>query len=70
MDNYKRLATEVKVLRAFKGLTQRELSEKSGVSESTIVFIEKCKKEPRPDTLIKIAKALDVDAERLLKYII
>ena len=41
-------------------LTQAELAEKSGVSQSTIAQIENGKKDPSISTLKKIAVALDV----------
>lgn len=69
MKNYKDLAIDLKVYRAKRGLSQIELANKSGVSVCTVAFIESCKKVPRVDTLIKLARALSVDEEELLKYI-
>lgn len=69
MINQKELAKTLQILRAKNGLTQIELANKSGVSTCTVAFIENCKKVPRVDTLIKIAKALSVDEDELLKYI-
>lgn len=67
--NQKELALTLKIWRAKRGLTQIELANKAGVSACTVVFTEKCKKVPRVETLIKLAKALSIDEEELLKYI-
>ena len=69
-ENLKKLAHEIKVLRAKNDMTQEELAEASGVSHCSITFIENCKKKPRVSTLIKIAKALKVDENELLNYIV
>lgn len=70
-SNRVQLATKLKVLRAERGLTQGELANISGVSKCTIVFIEgKCERSvPRMETLIKLANALGVEQNVLLKYI-
>ena len=51
--------------RAF--LTQAELAEKSGVSEGTINRIEAGKHEPRISTIRKLAKALNVSPDELVR---
>ncbi len=52
---------ELKRLRRLRGLTQQELAERSGVSQYTITEIETGRREPRPSTLRKLARALDVE---------
>ncbi len=52
---------ELKRLRRSKGLTQQELANHSGVSQYTITEVETGRREPRPSTLRKLAKALDVE---------
>ena len=47
-------------------LTQDELAEKAGVSQSTIANIERNNAEPQFRTISKLAKALDVDPTELL----
>jgi transcriptional regulator with XRE-family HTH domain len=47
-------------------LTQDELAEKAGVSQSTIANIERNNAEPQFRTIRKLAKALDVDPTELL----
>jgi len=51
-----------------KNLTQKQLSELSGVSESYIGDLERNEKEPTISILCKIAKALNVKVEELYKY--
>lgn len=48
-------------IRKTKGLSRRELAEKSGVKEMTIVFLENGTNDPnnaKLSTLVKLAKAL------------
>ena len=47
-------------------LTQDELAEKAGVSQSTIANIERDNAEPQFRTIRKLAKALDIDPTELL----
>jgi transcriptional regulator with XRE-family HTH domain len=55
-------------LRRGRGLTQAELSEKSGVAQSTIAHIESGKHErPHPGTLRKLAEALGIETVELLE---
>lgn len=68
-EKQRELAIKVKVLRAEKNMTQEQLAESSGVSVCAVTFIENCKKKPRVGTLIKIAKAFEIDANELLKYV-
>jgi transcriptional regulator with XRE-family HTH domain len=50
-------------LREKRALTLRELSEMSGVAADTINQIELDHRKPRPSTLRKLARALEVDVE-------
>jgi transcriptional regulator with XRE-family HTH domain len=65
------LAKELRILRAKAGITQDELAARSGVAKCTIVYIENSSNEtkPRVETLLKLAKALEVDENILLQYI-
>ncbi len=55
-------------LRRGEGLTQEELSDASGVAQSTIAQIETGKRErPHPGTLKKLANALGVRTSDLLE---
>jgi transcriptional regulator with XRE-family HTH domain len=48
-------------------LTQDELAAKAGVSQSTIANIERNNAEPQFRTIRKLAKALDVEPEELVR---
>lgn len=69
-ENLRKLAHELKVLRAKNNMTQEELAKASGVSNCAITFIENCKTQARAKTLIKLARALHVDESELLNYIL
>ncbi len=49
-------------LRESQALTLRDLAERSGVDANTINQVELGHRKPRPSTLRKLAKALDVEA--------
>lgn len=70
MWDSKGLAKKVKVLRAERGWTQKQLAEASGVSACTIGLLESKKSEIRPSisTLVKLACALGVDKDELIRY--
>ena len=65
------LAREIKIARAVKGYTQGALAQASGVAKITIALLEskKYKNMPSVDTVVKLALALDLNKERLLKYL-
>jgi len=54
-------------LRTKKGLSQDELSKMTDVPQSTLAYWEKSGKLAGRDTIIKIAKALGVTVEELLR---
>ncbi len=59
----------IKRLRILKGLSQRELGERTGMSQSTVVLLERQDRIERfhPATLTKLAKGLEVKPEELLE---
>ena len=59
------LARNIKKLRAQKGLSQAQLAEKADISLPFMSSIEQSSKWPYPDTLAKIASALEVDVSDL-----
>ncbi|WP_167614134.1 helix-turn-helix domain-containing protein [Maribellus sediminis] len=59
------LAKNIKELRNRKGISQELLAEKSGVSLRTVQRIENGETEPRGDTLVRLAEALDTAPENL-----
>ena len=54
------------LLLAEKGLTDKKISEISGVGRTTISQLNKGDRMPRPKTLGKIARALRTDVENLI----
>lgn len=62
------LVLKIKEIRTKKGLTQKELSKLSGVSETYIGDLERNEKEPTISILCRIAKALEVDIKELFEY--
>ena len=54
------IGTRVMQIRNQKGITQRELSQRSGIAGSYLSRIENRHLEPRPKTLRKIAEALGI----------
>jgi transcriptional regulator with XRE-family HTH domain len=61
------LAIKVRTLRDKNGWTQTELGRRANVPQSAIHYIESGKRNPRTDTLSKLAKALGVKASDLLE---
>lgn len=53
-------------LRQEKGLSQQELAAKSGISRVTIARIELGEQSPRYETIVALAKGLNIPIERLL----
>jgi len=56
-----RLAMEIRALREARGLSQRELAERVGTTQSAIARLEGGNVSPSLPTLDKIAEALDVE---------
>ena len=48
-------------------LTLRELEQRSGVTKTTINRIENLQQDARPSTIRKLAKALSVEPQELMK---
>lgn len=57
----------IRKIRNMQKITLKQLSKKSGVSTSHINDIEKNLKKPSLFTMVKIAKALNVDIKELYK---
>ena len=60
------IGENLKATRTRRLLTQDELAERAGVSQSTIANIERDNAEPQFRTIRKLAKALNVDPTELL----
>lgn len=57
----------LKKLRNKKGWTQEKLARKAGISYNTLIKLERGGiKNPRLETLIKLAKTLDVSLDKLV----
>lgn len=61
------LGKNLKAIRNLKGLTQGDLSHKSGVALGMISKIERDKVDPTTKTLMKLIKVLDCSADRLMR---
>lgn len=60
------LGQRIKKIRNMRGLTQKALASKAGMSEITIQSYELEIRRPKPEQLNKIAMALDVDIAFLM----
>ena len=60
------IGERLKKVRTRRLMNQAKLAEKSGVSPSTIVNIERNQSEPHFSTIHKLAKALKIDPTELL----
>ncbi len=58
----------VKKARRKKGLTEKQLAEKAGVSLQTIYNIEADKTSPRMDTMLMIMRVLDYEIRFTPRY--
>lgn len=63
--NYANAGKLIKEARKNKGLTQKQLAEKTGLATVTIQQYERNLREPRLKNIIKIANALNVSPESL-----
>lgn len=64
----KRFGKNVKIERILKDLTQEKLAEIMGVSQNYIAYIECGKANMSLAKVLELAKFLDVDIEKLLKF--
>jgi transcriptional regulator with XRE-family HTH domain len=58
---------QLRRLRRARAFTQEELSRISGVSRDTISALEAGKREAQPRTIRRLADALDVETQELMK---
>ena len=61
IEIYKNIAQKIKYYREKQKITQEKLAEKSGLSLDYIGKIEVCINKPGLKSIIKIARALDVE---------
>lgn len=67
-DICKLFATKVQEIREAKKLTKTRLSELAGLDMSYIGKIERCKKSPSLETIVKLAEGLDVPVKDLFDF--
>jgi len=68
MSNNQNLANNIKKLREAKGFSQEKLARLADVANNTLIKMESGENEnPTLDTLKKVAKALDVSVDNLIK---
>ena len=61
------LSYNIKVFRGNHGWSQADLAEKSNISINFLSHIERGLKWPYPDTLVKLAKALEIEEYELFR---
>ena len=61
------IGDRLKNLRTLNALTQAELADRAGLTTEAVARVERGEVEPRPSTLRKLAKALDVLPRDLLE---
>ena len=66
-DEYKKIGLNLLLARRRRGLSQEQLSDLSGVSRARISDMERGKETFKLDTLMMLAKAMDMDYQELLK---
>jgi transcriptional regulator with XRE-family HTH domain len=66
-DAYAAIAAQVVEQRLARRLSQRELAELCGTTQSAIARFEAAARPPRLDTLLRIARALDCELEVRLR---
>jgi len=59
------IGLRVRDIRISRGLTQKDLSEKTGISPSSISKLEKLTRDLTTDQVVDVAKALDVSVAEL-----
>lgn len=66
MDNYKNIGKKIKEERETLKLTQKELAQRAGIDFRFLGNIERGVSKPSVDTLVKIARALDMPLDILV----
>ncbi len=67
MLNYSKIGSNIKEVRKSRKMTQEKLAEKAGLSVRYIICIEKAVKHASLETLVKIAAALNITVDRILR---
>lgn len=64
--DYRRIGRRIVEIRKEKGVSQTQLGDLTGLTNSYLSYIENGRKKPSLETLIRIAEALDVTLDRIL----
>lgn len=64
----KKFAKQIRRKLAANNINQRELSERSGISEVTISRYIKCRRIPRVGEILKLAIALNCSVDELINF--
>ena len=67
MEAMVHIGDNLKRVRTLRALTQAQLAEKAGITQATVVRIERNQQEPHMSTLRKLAEALNVDPAELVE---
>lgn len=67
MDAVERFGTNVRKARLARGWTQEDLAERTGLASVQVSRIERGKREVRLTTLVRLQRALGVDANALMR---
>ena len=62
------IGKKIRSMRRSKDISQFDLAKKAQIAQSTLSYIENCKKNPQFETLSAICTALDVSMLELLTY--
>lgn len=62
-------ASNLRQLRAQRGMSQETLGYKAGLHRTEISLLERSARDPRLGTIVRVARALDTTPGRLLKGI-
>lgn len=66
MARYALNGRKLREIRLSKGTGSKDLAEKAGIAERTLLEIEEGKRQATEETLFAVAKALEVHADELL----
>jgi transcriptional regulator with XRE-family HTH domain len=64
----KEFGSRVTKLRLKRGLSQEQLADITGLHRTQISLIERGRRSPRLDTIIRLAKALNINPAKLIPF--
>ena len=69
LDLKEMIGSRIQEIRNKKGMTQDQLSEKVGISSKYLSSIERGKENPTLNTILKMARSLDVKPDEFFTYL-